>query len=136
VLWNRALRDIVQADVPDIGDSARLLALADLAMGDAGITAWDSKFIRLLAAAHAIQNGDNDGNPETAGDPTWQPMINTPNYPDYTSGANNVTGAITRILALFFGTDKKDLHGNHHERCSHSADATPITASRCSRGCG
>jgi hypothetical protein len=33
-------------------------------------------------------------------------MINTPNYPDYTSGANNVTGAITRVLALFFGTDE------------------------------
>jgi hypothetical protein len=108
VLWNRALRDIVQADVPDIGDSARLLALADLAMGDAGITAWDSKFHFVFwRPLTAIQNGDNDGNPETAGDPTWQPMINTPNYPDYTSGANNVTGAITRILALFFGTDKK-----------------------------
>jgi len=45
VLWNRALRDIVQADVPDIGDSARLLALADLAMGDAGITAGTASSI-------------------------------------------------------------------------------------------
>jgi len=107
VLWNRALRDIVGLHVPDIGDSARLFALADLAMGDAGITAWDSKFHFVFwRPLTAIQNGDNDGNPETAGDPNWQPMINTPNYPDYTSGANNVTGAITHVLALFFGTDE------------------------------
>ena len=31
--------------------------------------------------------------------------INTPNYPDHTSGANNVSGAATRALSLFFGTD-------------------------------
>jgi hypothetical protein len=108
VLWNQALRDIVGLHVPDISDSARLFALADLAMGDAGITAWDSKFHFVFwRPLTAIQEGDNDGNPETAGDPNWQPMINTPNYPDYTSGANNVTGAITRVLALFFGTDEK-----------------------------
>jgi hypothetical protein len=108
VLWNRALRDIVGLHVPDISDSARLFALADLAMGDAGITAWDSKFHFVFwRPLTAIQEGDKDGNPETAGDPNWQPMINTPNYPDYTSGANNVTGAITRVLALFFGTDEK-----------------------------
>ena len=40
------------------------------------------------------------------GDPAWQPLINNPNYPDYTSGANSVTGAMTRTLELFFGTDK------------------------------
>jgi hypothetical protein len=107
VLWNRALRDIATAQLLSIDDSARLFALADLAMGDAGITAWDSKFHFVFwRPLTAIQEGDKDGNPETAGDPNWQPMINTPNYPDYTSGANNVTGAITRVLALFFGTDE------------------------------
>lgn len=54
----------------------------------------------------AIREGENDGNPKTVGDPNWQPLINTPNYPDYSSGANVVTGAMTRTLALFFGTDK------------------------------
>ena len=43
---------------------------------------------------------------QTAGDPAWQPLINNPNYPDYTSGANNLTGALTRTLELYFGTDK------------------------------
>jgi hypothetical protein len=105
-LWNRGLRDIAAAHVNNIGDSARLFALANLAMADAAITAWDSKrhyvFWRPVTA---IQEGDNDGNPKTEGDTAWQPLINTPPYPDYTSGANNVTGAVTRTLKLFFGTD-------------------------------
>ena len=90
----------------NIGDNARLLALGTLAIADAVITAWDSKihfvFWRPITA---IQEGDNDGNPPTVGDPTWQPLLNTPHYPDYTSGFNNVAGALTRTLALFFGTD-------------------------------
>jgi hypothetical protein len=75
-------------------------------MADAAITAWDSKvaynFWRPLTA---IRLGNNDTNPDTEGDPTWEPLVNTPNYPDHTSGANNVSGAATRALALFFGTE-------------------------------
>jgi hypothetical protein len=107
VSWNAALRNIASEHVPDIGDSARLFALATMAITDAGITAWDSKrhyvFWRPITA---IQEGESDGNPQTAGDPDWQPLINTPNYPDYTSGANSVTAAVTRMLALFFKTDE------------------------------
>ena len=40
--------------------------------------------------------GEFDGNPNTIGDPTWQPLVNTPPYPEYTSGANSVTGAATK----------------------------------------
>jgi PAP2 superfamily len=107
--FNRALRAIAEADVPDIGDRARLFALANLATADAFITAWESKLhFNFWRPVTAIQEGDDDGNPKTDGDPDWQPLINTPPYPDYTSGANNVTGAMTRILALFFGTDLLD----------------------------
>jgi hypothetical protein len=107
VLWNQVLRDIAVAHVNDIGDSARLFALANLSMADAAIIAWDTKFHYVFwRPVTAIQAGDNDGNSRTAGDLNWQPLINTPNYPDYSSGANNVTGAVTRVLALFFGTDK------------------------------
>ena len=44
-----------------------------------------------------------------SGDPTWSPFITTPPYPDYTSGANNLTAAATRSLALFFGTNEMSL---------------------------
>jgi hypothetical protein len=107
ILWHRTLRDVAAAHVKNIGESARLLALANLAIADAVITAWDSKRHYVLwRPITAIQEGDNDENAATAGDPSWQPLLNTPPYPEYTSGANNVTGALTRSLALFFGKDE------------------------------
>jgi hypothetical protein len=106
-LWNRAVRELAAARVYNIGDSARLFALVNLSMADAIITAWDTKLAYpTWRPITAIRLGNDDTNPWTIGDPDWQPLINTPNYPDYTSGANNVTGAATRALALFFGTDE------------------------------
>jgi hypothetical protein len=105
--WNRALRGIATNHLHRTGDTARLFALANLATADALITSWDSKkFYFFWRPITAINEGDSDGNPNTAGDPAWRPLINTPNYPDYTSGANNVTGAMTRTLAQFFGRDR------------------------------
>ncbi len=105
--WNLALRDIANAHITDIADSARLFALADLSMADAGITAWDSKrhFV-FWRPVTAIQLGDTDGNSKTDVDVNWRPFINTPPYPEFSSGANNVTGAVTKALKLFFGKDK------------------------------
>lgn len=109
VLWNQAARDIADAQHLNVDDRARLFALVNLAMADAVITAWDTKLhFAFWRPITAIQQGDSDGNPDTAGDPTWLPLIPTPNYPDYTSGANNVTGAATRAFALFFGNDEMD----------------------------
>ncbi|HEU4780266.1 MAG TPA: vanadium-dependent haloperoxidase [Steroidobacteraceae bacterium] len=106
-LWNRALRGIATRQLRRSGDTARLFALASLATADALISSWDSKkFYNLWRPITAIHDGDTDGNPATGGDPAWQSLINNPNYPDYTSGANNVTAAMTRTLELYFGTDK------------------------------
>jgi hypothetical protein len=68
--------------------------------------AWDGKrFYHFWRPITAIREGDNDGNPETAADATWTPQIATftPPYPEYPSGANSLTGAMTRTLELFFG---------------------------------
>jgi hypothetical protein len=105
--WNSALRGIATRYLRRTGDSARLFALANLATADAIITAWDSKthyvFWRPITA---IVEAGSDGNPHTIADTAWQPLINNPNYPDYTSGANCVAGAMTRTLERFFGTDR------------------------------
>ena len=105
--WNRVLRSIAAGHTSNIAESARLFALANLAVADAVITAWDSKlYYAYWRPITAIREGDNDGNEATAGDPNWQSLINNPNYPDYTSGANNITGAMTRTLQRFLGTDE------------------------------
>ena len=104
-LWQRTLQDIVTTNLNfDLAGSARLFALADLASADAVIAAWDAKkYWNFWRPITAIQQGDTDGNPQTAGDPNWRPFLDTPPYPDYTSGANNLTAAVMRTLELYFG---------------------------------
>ena len=102
--WQQTLRGIASANLNNIGDSARLFALANMAAADAVITAWDNKkYWNFWRPITAIHEGDNDGNSRTAADVNWIPLIPTPPYPDYTSGANNLTGSMTRILERLFG---------------------------------
>ena len=103
---NGIARSVALARLSDIGDTARLLALANLSAADALIVAWDNKrTYNVWRPSTAIFEGDNDGNPRTVGDPTWLPLFNDPPYPDYTSGANSITSAFMRTLALFFDDD-------------------------------
>ena len=107
VLWNRALQGVVTASGAPLVDNARLFALVNLAGADAAIACWDTKYTYVFwRPVTAIQNGETDGNPETVGDPTWQPLINTPNFPEYTSGHVTYSSAVARMLKLFFKTDK------------------------------
>jgi hypothetical protein len=110
IQWNRALRAVATRYVDNIGDSARLFALASFATADSIITCWDTKIdFAIWRPVTAIQEGDDDGNPDTEQDLNWKPLLNTPNYPDFTSGANNVTAAMTRTMELFFGTDEMEI---------------------------
>jgi len=107
LLWHRAFQGIANTYLDNMGDSARLFALCSLAMADAVITSWDSKlYFNFWRPITAIQEGDNDFNRSTIGDPAWLPLIVNPPYPDYTSGANSLSGAATRMLHHFFGGDR------------------------------
>ena len=105
-MWNRALRDISLAHVDEIADSSRLFALVCMANADALITSWNNKsYYVFWRPITAIQQGENDGNPKTAGDPSWLSLLTNPNYPDYTSGAVNFATSSTVALEHFFGTN-------------------------------
>jgi hypothetical protein len=107
--YNRLMRNLATTRQMSMADSARMFALANAAIADAIIGCWDAKLhYNFWRPITAIREGDNDGNNRTAGDPTWTPLITTPPYPDYTSGANNITGAFTRAMQLFFGTDRME----------------------------
>jgi hypothetical protein len=85
-------------------DSARVLALLDLAMADAGIACWDAKYYYVAwRPVTAIPLGDTDGNPATIADPAWAPLFATPAHPEYPSGHSTVSGAAALVLANFFG---------------------------------
>jgi hypothetical protein len=123
IVYNQTLRDVAAWNTDNIGDNARLLALGTLAVADAFIATWDSKSHYVYwRPMTAIWEGENDGNPQTQGDPNWQPFLNNPNYPEYSSGANSAAGALTRMLELYFGTDRMT-----YTVISTNPNATPNT---------
>ena len=108
--WNAALRLLADERVPDIGDKARLFALASFAAADSQISVYETKYVyNYWRPITAIQQGDFDGNLFTSGDAGWTPLIQTPPYPDYSSGANCLAASIASVLRGFFGTDKVEL---------------------------
>ncbi len=101
----------------DIVENARLFALVALAMGDAGIVAWDAKYatdLDLWRPETAIHLADPTTNPDTSPDPDWTPLsvsnttppVNfSPNFPAYISGHATFGAAHAGIMRLYFGTD-------------------------------
>ena len=91
--------------------NARLLALLNIAMADAAIACWQAKYyqdaVRLpfWRPITAITLADTDGNPATAVDPSWLPLLITPNHPEYPSGHSTVSGSAATVLARFFGAN-------------------------------
>jgi len=108
----------------DVLKFARLLALVNVAMADAAIAVWDSKyFYQFWRPITGIRESDKgtgptglgDGNPDTIGDPNWTPLGApgsnfggpnfTPPFPSYPSGHAGFGGALFETLRDFYGTD-------------------------------
>lgn len=89
-----------------LSENARLLALLNIGLADAVIGCWDAKYTYVFwRPVTAIQLANDDGNPATAADPTWKPLIATPPFPEYPSAHSCVSGAAARILSAYFGED-------------------------------
>jgi len=86
-------------------DDARLFALVNISTADALIAAWDAKYTyNFWRPVTAIQfAGDSSINPATVSDPSWTPLIVTPNFPSYMSAHSTVSGAAATILTSLFG---------------------------------
>ena len=101
---NEVAQEISLARNTSLSDNARLFALLNIAEADAGIVGWDAKYTyEQLRPITAIRNADNDNNPQTKGDPKWESLLATPNFPDYISGHSVFAGAASQVLARFFG---------------------------------
>ena len=84
VQYNTAFKQIVLDRGLDAVQAARLYAMWNLVGADALIACFDAKYHYLFwRPQFAIPQGDTDGNPDTAGDPTWTPLLATPNHPEY-----------------------------------------------------
>jgi hypothetical protein len=104
---------------------ARLFALVNVAMADAAIACWESKyyydFWRPVTGIRESDpgtgpTGKGDNNPATVGDPAFTPLgapasnLNGPNFtppfPSYPSGHACFGGALFQTLRYFYGTDQ------------------------------
>ena len=45
---------------------------------------------------------DSDANPDTAADPAWLPLVNTPSHPEYPAGHPGLNGAAATVLLSYF----------------------------------
>ena len=125
-LYNQITMRIAErmGTVHDVAELARLLALVNVAMADAGIAVWESKYYYQFwrpvtgireADEHTGPTGLGDGNPATAGDPTYSPLGApasnlagpnfTPPFPAYPSGHAGFGGALFQTLRNFYRTD-------------------------------
>jgi hypothetical protein len=102
--WNTIARTVLTARGADARDSARLLALMNMAMADAYIAGFKIRYVYdLWRPVTAIREGDNDGNDATVGDPTWDSHQNTPAVSDYPSTQSTFSGAASVVLATILG---------------------------------
>ena len=84
--------------------NARRFAQLNLALADAGIAAWDTKYAyQSWRPVTAIRLAGGDHNPATQADSTWQSYLETPAHPDYVSGHSTFSGAAAAVLTQSFG---------------------------------
>jgi len=66
-----------------------------LAIADAFISCWDEKYRSNLIRPETLINQNID--------PDWVPILQTPPFPEYTSGHSVVSGAASTVLTSIFG---------------------------------
>jgi vanadium-dependent haloperoxidase-like protein len=125
--FNLLARTIATNENLDVPQTARLIAMVNEVGADAMMTMMHAKyhfqFWRPVTAIDpsSVTNdglgpvpGFNDGNPLTAEEPGWRPLLATPNHPEYPSAHCTITSAVGEVIARWMGTDaiNIDLQGN------------------------
>src|SRR5690606_41454975 len=86
VARNRIGRIVAAERELGLQSSARLFALLNMALADAYIAGWDSKYHHDFWRPYtAIREADTDGNPNTHADAAWEPAEPTPPVQDLPS---------------------------------------------------
>jgi hypothetical protein len=130
--WNRIARIVSSDQGLDEWENARLFGLLNMALADGYIGSFETKYLyNFWRPVTAIQLAATDGNPDTAADPTWTPLVPTPPVPDHDSAHSVEGGAAAAVMRRFFGTDQISF-----ETCSLTlpagstcTDASPVTRS-------
>jgi hypothetical protein len=88
----------------DLVDSAYLGALVGMALADCAIMGWDAKYTYgQWRPITAIRFANMTGNQGLFFNPLWEPLLSTPNWPDYISDRAMFGGAASQLLGRIFG---------------------------------
>ena len=79
----------------DVYKTVAAYAKTSIAIADAFISCWDEKYRSNLIRPETLINQTIDEN--------WYPVLQTPPFPEYTSGHSVVSGAASVALTDFFG---------------------------------
>ena len=127
--YNRALRDLIDAQGLSLLESARLQAMVNMVGADAQIAVMHAKYhylfwrpVTAIDPGSVKPGGDgfgtfpvgpDDGNPATVEEPGWRPIGATPNHPEYPAAHGSITSAMAEVFRDFLGTNHIDLvvHG-------------------------
>jgi hypothetical protein len=113
-IWNDIATTVLERQQASPWRAARVLALMNVALIDAGIACFDAKYhFRFWRPYTAIRRAGEDGNDETDADPEWLPLLWTspgepllfliPPIPDYPSAAAMTSAAAAEVLATHLG---------------------------------
>jgi hypothetical protein len=95
--WVFIARDLMEAEDADLARSAEVMARLGIAIADAFIGCWRTKYDHnLLRPVTYIRRHI---------DPAWEPYLITPPFPEYTSGHSVQSGAAAAVLEALFGAD-------------------------------
>lgn len=79
----------------DITATAEAYALTAVALSDGFISSWDEKYRSNVVRPETVINAHIDEQ--------WQPLLQTPPFPEYTSGHSVISMAAARVLTDLFG---------------------------------
>lgn len=96
--WNEIAAHVARTRNFDERKTARLFAVLNVAMADAGIVCWEAKYrYNFWRPVTALADDPGDA---------WQPLLSTPAHPEYPSGHSAFSGAAAAVLAAFVGSDE------------------------------
>lgn len=113
-LWNGILAQIAKTRNDDISLTARNLAVMNMAIMDASISVFDSKyFYKTWRPVTAIPRAEEDGNKWTTAGPYLQYIAATPCFPSYPSAHGTLSGAARTVLERAYGRFGHSLTVSH-----------------------
>ena len=105
--WNRIAVDVLSSRNFSLVETAHVFGVLNVAMADAAVACWDSKYrYQLWRPVTAVNLSVPAGSSYGAPDPTWKQFLPvTPAHPEYPSGHSTLSGAAADVLGAIFGDE-------------------------------